>query len=266
AMALWDSPRQREAHDWFSVELANLRAAFRWAAGHNDLGTAATIAVYAVIAGVSTVQYEPISWAEELIDAAKAENHRRLVQLYATAAQCYVIGRVDDAVGYIEAARAATQRGGFDEVPYDFEGSIYSAYTMQGQPAKCAALIREMIGRNPGTHLLARACLVLALAVAGADVDALAAAEGLLADAEVAANPTAKALAMYAYAWVYSDHWSASVYDLNLQALTVVRECGNRYIESVIVLSQSRLAMLNGDLVDAFDHLLVVLRRYRDSG
>src|SRR5262249_54012786 len=109
-------------------------------------------------------------------------------------------------------------------------------------------------------------CLVLALAVAGADVDALAAAEGLLADAEVAANPTAKALAMYAYAWVYSDHWSASVYDLNLQPLTFVQECGNMYTESVIVLSQSRLAMLNGDLVDAFDHLLVVLRRYRDSG
>ena len=31
-MALWDSPRQREAYDWFTVELANLRAAFRWAA------------------------------------------------------------------------------------------------------------------------------------------------------------------------------------------------------------------------------------------
>ena len=31
-MALWDSPRQREAYDWFTLELANLRTAFRWAA------------------------------------------------------------------------------------------------------------------------------------------------------------------------------------------------------------------------------------------
>ena len=31
-MSLWDSPRQREAYDWFTVELANLRTAFRWAA------------------------------------------------------------------------------------------------------------------------------------------------------------------------------------------------------------------------------------------
>jgi predicted ATPase len=29
-LALWDSPRQREAYTWFSTELANLRTAFRW--------------------------------------------------------------------------------------------------------------------------------------------------------------------------------------------------------------------------------------------
>ena len=43
-LALWDSPRQREAYDWFATELANLRTAFRWAADHNDLDVAATIA------------------------------------------------------------------------------------------------------------------------------------------------------------------------------------------------------------------------------
>jgi predicted ATPase len=46
-LALWDSPRQREAYDWFSAELANLRTAFRWAADHGDLDAAATIATYA---------------------------------------------------------------------------------------------------------------------------------------------------------------------------------------------------------------------------
>ncbi len=50
-MALWDSPRQREAYDWFTVELANLRTAFRWAADHGDLDAAATIATYAGLLG-----------------------------------------------------------------------------------------------------------------------------------------------------------------------------------------------------------------------
>ena len=45
-MALWDSPRQREAYDWFGTELPNLRTAFRWAADHGDLDAAVTIATY----------------------------------------------------------------------------------------------------------------------------------------------------------------------------------------------------------------------------
>ena len=51
-LALWDSPRQREAYDWFTVELANLRTAFRWAADHGDLDVAATIATYAAFLGI----------------------------------------------------------------------------------------------------------------------------------------------------------------------------------------------------------------------
>jgi len=50
-MALWNSPRQRQAYDWFTVELANLRTAFRWAADHGDLDDAATIATYAGFLG-----------------------------------------------------------------------------------------------------------------------------------------------------------------------------------------------------------------------
>jgi len=50
-MALWDSPRQREAYTWFAAELANLRTAFRWAADGGDLDVAAAIAIYATILG-----------------------------------------------------------------------------------------------------------------------------------------------------------------------------------------------------------------------
>jgi hypothetical protein len=45
-LALWDSPRQREAYTWFTTELTNLRTAFRWAADQGDLDVAAPIATY----------------------------------------------------------------------------------------------------------------------------------------------------------------------------------------------------------------------------
>ena len=97
-MALWDSPRQREAYDWFTAELANLRTAFRWAADHGDLDVAATIATYAAFLGFLVENYEPIAWAEELIEPARAVDHPRLASLYVMASQCYMAGRIEAAV------------------------------------------------------------------------------------------------------------------------------------------------------------------------
>ena len=69
--AVWNSPRQREAYVWFTLELANLRAAFRWAADHDDLDSAAAIAVCAAILGPWVEQFEPGACAEEIIEPAR---------------------------------------------------------------------------------------------------------------------------------------------------------------------------------------------------
>ncbi len=74
-IALWDSPSQREAYNWFTVELANLRSAFRWAADKSDLDVAATIATWAGWLGFWMHNYEPIAWAEELIELARIADH-----------------------------------------------------------------------------------------------------------------------------------------------------------------------------------------------
>jgi predicted ATPase len=70
-LALWDSPRQREAYTRFTAELANLRTAFRWAADQGDLDVAAVIATYAAFLGICLENYEPLAWAEELIEPAR---------------------------------------------------------------------------------------------------------------------------------------------------------------------------------------------------
>src|SRR5262245_494605 len=100
-VALWDGPRQREAYDWFTGDLANIRTAFRWAADRGDLDTAATVATYSYL-GPLIEQYEPAAWAEELIEPAVAVNHRRLATLCMVACQCCWVGRVDDAIRHSE--------------------------------------------------------------------------------------------------------------------------------------------------------------------
>jgi len=184
SMALWDRPRQRDAYTWFTVELANLRTAFRWAADHDDLDTAAAIATYATFLGIYVEQYEPAAWAEELIEPARAVDHRRLAQLYVMAAQCYVAGRIDDAVGYAEDGKLAIASGRFDEVRYELEASLSGVYMTTGQTEPWVELCRNMIARWPDAHTYALARLVLALAIAGANDEAMAASESLLAEAD----------------------------------------------------------------------------------
>ena len=122
-LALWDSPRQREAYDWFTIELANLRTAFRWAADQGDLDVAATIATYVGFLGAWVQTFEPITWAEELIEPARAVDHPRLAFLYVIASLCYTTGRIEAAVGYSEAGQIVLGRSR-DALPYGIEACL----------------------------------------------------------------------------------------------------------------------------------------------
>ncbi len=154
-MALWDSPRQREAYDWFTAELANLRTAFRWAADHGDLDVAATIATCAGFLGYCVEQYEPIAWAEELIEPAKAVDHRRLAQLYVVAANCHVTRRIDEALGYSEAGLLALATGRYDDVPHEFEvAALGGGYITKGQPERWVELCRGKFATRAGHSYL----------------------------------------------------------------------------------------------------------------
>ena len=66
--------------------------------------------------------YEPIAWAEELIEPARAVDHPRLAFLYVMASQCYLAGRIEAAVRYSDAGQIGRWQNGRDEVPYGIEG------------------------------------------------------------------------------------------------------------------------------------------------
>ncbi len=265
-LALWDSPRQREAYEWLARELANLRTAFRWTVDRGDLDTGATIAFYASILGLASSPFEPITWAEELVGPAVAADHRRLVQLCVMAAQCFSAGRLDDAVGYIDVATSAIERGGYTPVPFEYESVLGSPYHMTGKPEKTAALVREAIARSSGARTFPRAMLTVALANGGEFDEAMAIAGDLPEDAEAIGNPQLKALVLMAYTWAYSDADPASAYDVGRRAMKIAHDTGNRYVESTISVGLSRLAASLGEPIEAIDHLVFAIRSFQDSG
>ena len=264
-LALWDSPRQREAYAWFTTELANLRTAFRWAADSGDLDDAATIATYAGFLGELLENYEPITWAEELIEPARAVNHPRLAFLYAMASQCFLAGRIEAAVRYSDAGQTVLGSGR-GEVPFGLEGMLRGPYLATGEPERSVQWCRAQLARGRDTHAFTRASLVFALMFAGHGDEARAAATGLIDAAEATRNPWALSFVLFTYGFAFSDADSVRALDAVRRGVVVAQDSGNRYTETLLAGTLARLEAEHGDTASAFDHLTLAIRNCHDAG
>ena len=265
-LALWDSPRQREAYDWFTIELANLRTAFRWAADHGDLDVAATIATSVGLLGVWGVQtYEPIAWAEELIEPARAVDHPRLAFLYVIASLCYATGRIEAAVGYADAGRIVLGSSR-EALPYGIEALLGAVYLVIGQPERMAEWCRAQLARRRDTHVHIRAWLVSALSLAGSGGEAMDSADGLIEAAEATGNPSMLALALWAYGVAFRDADPVGALNALGRGLVIAQDSGNRSRASALANVLALLEAEHGDTVSAFDHLTLAIRNFHNAG
>ncbi len=265
-LALWDSPRQREAYDWFTVEFANLRTAFRWAADQGDLDAAAIIATYAALLGPLVENREPIAWAEELIEPARVADHPRLAFLYVIATQCCQAGRTDDAVRYVDAAQLLIASGRYEEVPFGGEALLANAYLLIGQPERSIEWCRAQLARGHDTHTFTRAYLVLALTLAGSHDEAMAAANGLIDAAEATQNPCVLSLALYVHENLFRDADPVASLEALRRGLVIAQDSGNRFNESHLAVSLCRLEAVYGDPLAALNYITLAIRTFHDSG
>ncbi len=264
-LALWDSPRQRAAYDWFTIELANLRTAFRWAADQGDLDVAATIATYAGWLGAAVQIYEPIAWAEELIDRARVADHPRLAFLYALASLCYTTGRIEAAVGYSNAGQIVLGRSR-EALPHGIEVALGAVYLAIGQPERLAEWCRAQLARRRDTHVQIRAFLVAALSVAGSGGEAMDSADGLIEAAEATGNPHMLASALWAYGVAFRDADPVGALNALGRGLVIAQDSGNRSRASVLANFLALVEAEQGDTVSAFDHLTLAIRNYHNAG
>ncbi len=265
-LALWDSPRQRDSYDWFDIELPNLRAAFRWAVDHDDIDTAATIATYGAFVGTLVEQYEPLAWAEEIIEPARALQHRRLLALYVTVTQIYLLGRIDDAIEYGERAQNLTGNDHFDSFPFDYGAYHGSPYIAVGRPERWADACRVQLQHDDDSHGYSRASLAMALALGGDVIEAKAALRGVVAFAETTENPHSLSIALLAEGLVHRYIEPATALAALRRSLSIAQESGNRFSESHTAVTLSELEVHYGAQQSAFDHLTLAIRNYQDSG
>ena len=264
-LALWDSPRQREAYAWFTAELANLRSAFRWAADHGDLDVSAPIATYATLLGALVENYEPVAWAEELIEPACAVDHPRLADLYVMATHCWMVGRVDEALRYSDGGKILIAGSGYKALP-GFESWLAGAHINVGLAQPEIEWLRGLLARGQDPYALTRAGLVFALMRAGYHAEAMATAKELIEAADAITNPWAHSYALLTYGIACCDADPARARDALRNGLLIARDSGNHYNESHLANVLGRLEVQHGDPRTALDYLNLAIRNYQDSG
>jgi len=101
AFELWRSPEQAQAYQFVDDEIANVRAAFRWAVDHGRADPAIRIAACVHQAARMRLRTETFGWAAEVADLARSIEHRKLPLLLTMAADsAWGLGLLDDAKRY----------------------------------------------------------------------------------------------------------------------------------------------------------------------
>ncbi|MDT5146460.1 MAG: hypothetical protein QOC58_1105 [Mycobacterium sp.] len=264
-MSLWDSPRQREAYEWFTAELANLRTAFRWAADQNDLDAAASIVFPAGLLGFLIDNGEPVAWAEELIESARAVDHPRLAVLLVLASLCWTQGRIEESIAYVTTGESAAISG-HQDLPFGIDSLYYGVYLVIGEPMRCVELCRAHRAAGRDRLNMSWTLLVMSLVAAGLRDEARATADGLIEATEATENPWAISYALLAYGFAFWDAQPVAALEALRRGLAIAQDIGIRWNESYLALNLARLEIEHGDPKAALDFLTLSIRNNDHSG
>lgn len=238
---------------------------FRWAADHNDLDDAVTIATSAAFLGFMVIKMEPTAWVEELIESARAADHPQLAFLYVLASNCYMAGRVDDGLRYADLA-AEMLGADHTRLPFGLGGWPSGAYTASGHPEWSIELCRAQLARNRDTHTLTRGCLVMALTIRGASEEAEAIVDDLVNAARATRNPAALCYALLAEGFALRDVEPSCALRALRHGLALSQESGNRTSETHTAAVLCRVEPQYGDPLAALDYFRLAVQNHHEAG
>jgi hypothetical protein len=176
---VWNGPHQREALDWVDVELANLRAGFRWASGRRDLPTATAIAAHGALLTWALQGLEPVGWALELLADATAADVVQLPRLYTAASLCSLTGAPDAALEYAQTARALGRAGVYDPFDDGLPGLLHAAAELfLGRPERWLEICAELAAQSGLTRAIGLGGMLMVLPLMGRTDEAKAMLDG----------------------------------------------------------------------------------------
>lgn len=263
----WNGPGWRAASDWVEVELANLRAAFRWSVGRGHVTTAADIASHAALIGTGAERFEPISWATELLDAATTADVTRLPRLYTGAGYACFTGRPASAAEHAHTATLLEARSGYDPCEpglatfVEALGRVYS-----GDLERYVELSEQVAGLAGPARAYGLPAFVDGLQASGRVDEALALVEDSIEAAREVGNPfwTAYALWTAGLALSHTDPSRAlAAWD---QGVAIVSEHRVDFFAGYLTREAARLHAVDGDVEVALDLFATAIDAFQQVG
>jgi predicted ATPase len=263
----WDGPHQREGTAWVQAEFANLRAAFRWAVDRNALDDAAAIAAHTTRMGLPLQRYEPIGWAEGILEAAAAADLRELPKLYTAAGLCCYTGRPEAAVEHVRAALELETHPRYDSFEHGWTGFwAANAYVFAGRIDRCLEICADLAKQSGLARTLGLCGLVWGLPVVGRAAEARAVADEGLARARSYGNPFFVAFAFYAYGRAFADSDPSRALDALRLGLCYSRDNTIPFFEAIIAQDAARLEAAYGDPAEGLGLFDSTLESFHRSG
>ena len=204
---MWDGPGQAIALDWIEVELANLRAAFRWASTQHDVAAACAIVAHGVMLGFTRSVFEPVVWAEEVVPLATAADVRQLPRVLTAASVCAWTGRPDEGVGLAQAAARLGLDPRYDPFPHGWAQHWEAlSHTCTGRFEEALAVYTALLPSTGPSQVLGLAGRAMILSWLGHTAEARDTGDEAVRVAKAYANPFLIGFALFASAAPYARH------------------------------------------------------------
>ena len=244
----WNGPGWRDAVDWVEVELANLRAAFRWSTARHDPEIAADIAAHAALMGVSVQLFETVGWVEEILEAATVADARRLPRLYTAAGWSCFTGRPEQAVLWAQTAGRLESDPRYEPGDPGMSGLIEALAQVYAGHLDRYVEVATRVAALPGSaRAFGLPLLVDGLQAVGRVDEAIALADEAVAAAPNQANPYFVAYALWTYGSAFSTADPAHALAAWREALAYVQQHRVNFFVGFIARDAARLQLVDAD-------------------
>ena len=261
----WNGPGWRKAIDWVEIELANLRAAFRWSADRGDAEVAADIAAHSALMGFSAELFETIGWAEAILGPATEANVIHLPRLYTAAGYACFVGRAVAAAANAHRATELEVQPGYEPCEPGYAAFVEALAEVYcgnlDRYVELTASVAALPGRPYGI-----ASYVDGLQSAGRVEEAVGLTGAAVVAARDVGNPYWIAYTLWIVGLAFSTVDASRALAAWEEGVEVVREHDVHFFEGFIARDAALLHTASGDLDSALELFLSAIAAFHRAG